>query len=303
MKILIYGCDGMLGHKLCQVLAKEFEVHGTTRTTVADKPYAALFKDSGVTVHEGIDVAMVDSDTYAVKTLVSPDVVINCTGILKGFHPLAENNIPCMQVNGLFPHMMATNTGAAGQRFITFSTDCVFDGVKKFEFDYTEEDIPDSPSLYGRTKHMGEVHRENTLTLRTSFIGREIKSFKMLLEWFIAQSGKQVDGFARAVWSGVTNQYLADLLVSIIKDHQDLHGLYHVTSAQPVDKHLLLYYLKEAYNLDIAINRDERFLPDKVCNRSMSGIKLARALNITLPNHQDLTRKLAEDTTPYEDWR
>ena len=40
------------------------------------------------------------------------------------------------------------------------------------------------------------------LTLRTSIIGRELDTSHGLIEWFMSQEGKTVNGFKKAVFSG-----------------------------------------------------------------------------------------------------
>ena len=53
-----------------------------------------------------------------------------------------------------------------------------FSGKKGF---YHEKDIPDPTDIYGRTKLLGELDFENTLTIRKSVIGHELVSKQGLL--------------------------------------------------------------------------------------------------------------------------
>ena len=79
-------------------------------------------------------------------------------------------------------------------RLIHISTDCIFSGKKGF---YDEEDYPDSLDLYGRTKFLGELSNSNAITLRTSFIGKELSTNYGLLNWFLSQEGI-IKGFSKA---------------------------------------------------------------------------------------------------------
>jgi dTDP-4-dehydrorhamnose reductase len=114
-----------------------------------------------------------------------------------------------------------------GGRVIHFSTDCVFSGAKG---GYSEGDPSDAEDLYGKSKYLGEVTTENSLTLRTSIIGRELSQLRSLLEWFLAQRGKTIKGFTKVIYSGVTTNYLSELVRRLISEHPTLNGLYQVTA-------------------------------------------------------------------------
>jgi dTDP-4-dehydrorhamnose reductase len=134
--------------------------------------------------------------------------------------------------------------------------------------------------------------------LRTSIIGRELAHFKSLLEWFLGQKGKTVRGFKRVIYSGVTTNYLAQLVSNLISDHPGLSGLYHVTGPA-VSKYDLLCMLKEAFNLEVEIVPDEQETSD----RSMIGEKFIKATGYSYPSWMDMVAELANDPTPYDKWR
>ena len=121
---------------------------------------------------------------------------------------------------------------------------------------YKEEDFPDATDLYGRTKYLGEVDYENCLTLRTSIIGRELGKSHSLIEWFIAQNGKCIKGYTKAIFSGLTTKVHGDILSQIFRQWPQLSGIYHL-AAKPISKYALLSLVKEKYGLDITIEPDE----------------------------------------------
>ena len=49
---------------------------------------------------------------------------------------------------------------------------------------YRESDPADAQDLYGRSKHLGEVDYPNSVTLRTSIIGHELKGAHGLVAGF-----------------------------------------------------------------------------------------------------------------------
>jgi dTDP-4-dehydrorhamnose reductase len=291
MEILILGGAGMLGHKLFQHLGRRHpETYCTIRGSIHDERLAkvGLFRSGRVMEH--IDV----TDFPSVERLLldsMPKVLINCVGIVKQREE-AKKAVPSITVNALLPHQLAQLCGRWGGRLIHFSTDCVFSGKRG---NYQEEDFADAEDLYGRTKHLGEVTSPRTVTLRTSIIGRELLHRESLLEWFLTQNHKRISGYTRAMFSGVTTNYMARVVQNLIEEHPDMSGLYQVTS-QTISKYDLLAQLRQAYKLDVEITPDPSFF----CDRSMKGGKFSKATGYVCPPWSELVAELANDDTRYE---
>jgi dTDP-4-dehydrorhamnose reductase len=290
-KILILGGAGMLGHKLGQVTASRFNSCVTVRQTSPTQTYYGLFDSARVVSR--VSAQDIDSVIRAIAT-VRPAVVVNCIGIVKQDRAAADPLLS-ISVNALFPHRLAQLCQASGARLIHISTDCVFSGRKG---NYLETDIADAEDLYGRTKFLGEVDDENSLTLRTSMIGRELTSSNGLVEWFLSQEGRSVRGFKRAVFSGFTTRALAEIITKIINEHPDLHGIWHV-AAEPINKFELLSLIKEQYRLKIEIEQDETF----VCDRSLNAGRFWRKVEAAPPSWPTMIEEMSKDSTPYAELR
>ena len=293
-KILVLGGEGMLGHKMFQTLRSRYPV---TICTIA-RSLAEPFYRKIPLYCTGNVVDQVDAMDFGTihRTLGKhrPDWIINCIGVIKQREE-AKAAIPSITLNSLLPHKLAEFAREWGGRVIHFSTDCVFSGRQG---NYTEESPSDAEDLYGKSKFLGEVTTGNALTLRTSIIGRELAHFRSLLEWFLSQNGKAVRGFRRVIYSGVTTNYLAQLVGDLITDHPSLSGLYQVTSP-PVSKYELLSMIRESFGLKIEIVSDDR----EVSDRSMIGEKFRKATGYPWPEWPALLKQLADDPTPYGDWR
>ena len=135
-----------------------------------------------------------------------------------------------------------------GTRLIHFSTDCIFSGSKGF---YSENDIPDPTDIYGRSKLLGELNLENTLTIRKSVIGHELVSRKGLLEWFLNQN-RPVQGYKNVIFSGLTVLELAKFLDKYIFPRSDLKGILNI-SGESISKFDLLKIISDIYNKSIEI--------------------------------------------------
>ena len=294
MKILVLGAAGMLGHKMFQTLRQRFpETFATVRGKATDQAYGNIDLLQHGNVIENVDV--LDQATLADRLrLLRPDFIVNCIGIIKQ-RSAAHAHLPSIAINSLLPHQLTELCGSWGGRLIHFSTDCVFSGKQG---NYSEEDASDAEDLYGKSKFLGEVQAPNALTLRTSIIGRELSEFKSLLEWFLGQKDPSVRGFTRALYSGVTTNFLSRFVGDVIADHPELQGLYQVTSPT-ISKHDLLCLLRQAYGLPTRIVADDSFS----CDRSMRGDKLKAAVGYECPAWPVLCADLANDPTPYERWR
>jgi dTDP-4-dehydrorhamnose reductase len=146
---------------------------------------------------------------------------------------------------------------------IHISTDCVFSGKKGH---YVENDPSDAEDLYGRTKFLGEVTYPHTITLRTSIIGRELKTRSGLIEWLLAQKGT-IPGYKKAIYTGFTTDELSRIILNYVIPYTNLNGLYHVSS-DPIPKYDLLMLVKDSFGRVVTILPDEDFVSDRSLDSS-----------------------------------
>jgi dTDP-4-dehydrorhamnose reductase len=291
LRVLILGGAGMLGHKLAQQCADRFDTSVTFRGSAIDFAHGTLFDHVRTLSH--VDATSFDSLLRSVVA-VKPDAVVNCIGIIKQLAS-ASDPILSLETNSLLPHRLARLCSAVGARLIHISTDCVFSGSRGR---YTEDDISDAQDLYGRTKFLGEVSGEGALTLRTSIIGRELRTTSGLVEWFLAQRGKRVQGWTRAIYTGFPTIVLARIIADILEQHRNFHGLYQVASA-PINKYELLGLIRDAYDVDVEIEPTDGVAID----RSLDGTRFGEASGIQSPTWPKMVREMAGDPTPYDEWR
>lgn len=294
IRVLVIGGSGMLGHKLCQLFPEQgLEVVATIRRPAEFATrYPSVFGRAQLVAN--VDV-LDDLRLEQVIEEVAPQAVINCVGIVKQL-AAAQDAILSGRVNTYLPHELARLCGMQDCRLIHVSTDCVFAGTHGM---YRESDPSDAKDLYGRSKYLGETTVDETaaITLRTSMIGREFEApGHGLLEWFLAQNGKRVRGFARAIFSGLTTHELARVITRIIVDHPRLYGLYHVAS-EPINKFDLLELIRQAYDLRIEIDRDDT----QICDRSLRMDRFHDATGYAAPGWREMIAEMQYDATPYVD--
>jgi dTDP-4-dehydrorhamnose reductase len=266
--ILILGGSGMLGHQAYQ----RFKKHFTTRVTVRrfDEKLQRTNRFDKADVIEGVDGFDIDSVQRAIDE-VKPDVVLNCVGIIKQLKE-AYNPKISIYINALFPHLVAERCKENGVRFIHISTDCVFTGSKG-----------------GKTKFLGETNYDTggALTLRTSIVGHELFTNVSLVDWFLSQNGKRVNGYTRAIYTGLTNLALADEIIRVINDFPTLAGLYQV-SAEKINKYDLLMLIKKIYNLNIEVTP----FADFFCDRSLDSSRYRAATGFVPPTWETMITEM-----------
>lgn len=287
MKVIILGSNGMLGHKMMQILSQCHEVIGTVRGEASDYSHHQIL--SKFTIIGNINANKIVTIQNAIET-INPDVIINCIGIVKQL-PEAQDPLKSIAINALFPHQVAQCCRKGKIRFIHMSTDCIFSGKTG---NYSEDDTPDADDLYGRTKYLGEVTYPGCLTIRTSIIGRELGTKHGLVEWFLSQEGGVVKGFTSAIFSGLTTEMLAKIISSLLLNYPDLHGVYHIAS-DPVSKHDLLTRIQKTYQIPITIEPDNTVIID----RSLDAKKFRNETKIQIPSWDTMIEKMYQDPTQY----
>ena len=279
---MVLGVTGMLGNAMFRVLSKspDLTVYGTVRD---DRSRQYFPGELGKKIITGVNASKHDSLAKSFDT-VRPDVVVNCIGLVKQLES-ANDPLQAISINSLLPHQLAAFCNASSARLVHISTDCVFSGTKG---NYLETDFPDADDLYGRTKLLGEVDYQHAITLRTSIIGHELSGHRSLLNWFLAQQGS-VNGFTRAIYSGLPTVELATVVRDVVFPRKELHGLYHL-SAKPISKYDLLRMVAKIYAKNIEITQSE----DLVIDRSLNSNRFQKVTGYVPPEWPELIQRMYE---------
>lgn len=281
MRILIFSGNGMLGHQCLKVLSQRHEV----KVTLMREP--AFYQSYGFFTADNSFYNVDVRNQGLISEVLSeymPDVVINAAGIIKQ-NSRVKDTISCIEINALFPHRLSELCADIGARLITMSTDCVFDGAKG---NYAESDLCDATDVYGRTKLLGELESPHCVTIRSSIIGLELARCKSLIEWYLSQTGT-INGFTKAIYTGLTTLEMARLFEKIITEYKALYGLWHVAS-QPISKYELLSRLTDKLNRrDLVIEKNDSFARDM----SLNGQRFEQETGYKTPSWDTMLTDLA----------
>lgn len=281
----------MLGHKLVEVLGDRFEVFAGVRSEQSPLVRTGIVAPDRI--FPGVDALTFKS---VEKTLLAlrPEVVVNAIGVTKQKDG-AKSPILSIEINSLFPHKLAEASAKIHARTISFSTDCVFNGRRG---DYTEKDAADAEDLYGRSKVLGEIDGPGCLTVRSSFIGRQLVGTESLVEWLISNRGGKIKGFAKAIYSGLTTLEMARVTRDLIEHQPDLSGVYHV-SGETINKFELLSLINLCLDLGVSIEREEDFKID----RSLDSARFRKATGYSPKTWKKMIEEMADDASRYPEWR
>jgi dTDP-4-dehydrorhamnose reductase len=112
--------------------------------------------------HKTLDISDHSKVRSALQRL-QPEIVINCAA-WTDVDGCESDQERAFAANATGPQNLAEACALLNARFVTISTDYVFDGLK--DGFYTEDDPPNPQSVYGISKLEGELHSlEETLKL------------------------------------------------------------------------------------------------------------------------------------------
>ena len=212
-KILVTGCNGQLGRAIRQEYKGE----------------DVSFINTDVAEGEGI-VTLDITDVNAVLALVRaerPDVIINCA---------AHTNVDACEkqwdlaykINAIGPRNLSIAASEVNAKMIHVSTDYVFEG--NGQKPYTEFDMPNPVSAYGKTKLEGErfvqQFADRYFILRTAWLYGDGKNFvKTMLR--LAETHDEVSVVCDQLGTPTSAVELAKMIHYL--EGTDNYGLFHAT--------------------------------------------------------------------------
>ena len=259
--IALTAPTGMLGSMVYKIFKDKYKLvliyHDETKLDLLDQAYG------GVAQHKKVcfDLANLYKDYETgfpgqaqgarLRELVSAigevDGFLHCAGITNRY--AGRDPLKTFFINSAVPRLLSN---VYQNKLIHITTDCVYNGVAGAP--YTELSQKTATDLYGLTKALGEP-AEQSLVLRTSFIGPEIADFVGLISWFCKQEGQTLNGFTNHFWNGITTRELARVYDDILSNREQYPraGLFHIFS-NAISKYAMLTAFREKYKINSVIN-------------------------------------------------
>lgn len=220
MKILLTGASGQVGYELARSLQSLGDVVALDR--------------------RAMDLGDLDQVRDVIRAL-KPAMIVNPAAYTAVDKAEQEPEL-AMRVNGEAPGVMAQEAARLGAAMIHYSTDYVFDGAKPGA--YTEDDVTNPLSVYGRSKLAGEQAVQAAgiahLILRTSWVyGTRGKNFLLTIQR-LAQERDHLRIVADQHGAPTWCRTIADTTANIVgqlahassprQAWQQASGIYHLTA-------------------------------------------------------------------------
>ncbi|MCK4265919.1 MAG: dTDP-4-dehydrorhamnose reductase [Thermoplasmata archaeon] len=283
-KILVVGASGLLGSKIVNVAKDRCEVYGTYCRNVFSSDNCQAIK---------LDITDLESTKSTIER-VRPDWIILTS---------AQTNVDLCErepkiawdLNVEGPKNVAVAAEKVGSRLIYISTDYVFDGEKGY---YTEDDIPNPISEYGRMKLEGEkVVKDicvNYIIARVAVLyGWNTTTGKLnFITWVIdrLRKGEEARLFTDQYITPTFALNAAELLIKMIE--KGLKGLYHMGGGECINRYKAGLKIANSFDLDKDLLQPttlDQFegLAKRPRNSCLNSKKLEKELNIKMMNLDD----------------
>ncbi len=280
MKILLIGSTGQLGLEL-------------------DKQARDLKHEIQSFSHEELDIANSEKVKKEIDSF-NPEVVINASA----FHnvPLCEEQPDqAFLVNAIALKPIAQLCEGKNIKFITYSTDYVFDGLKGST--YNENDNPSPVQMYGISKAAGEYvalsYSKTSIVIRSSGVygGKEgSKSKKGNFPLNIlkqAETEKVIEVASEQILNPTYSIDLAKATLELI-EHKDINGIYHLANEGYCSWAKFAQEIINAKGLQTKIvSVDRGGMAGKLRRPIFSALENVRAkkLGVVLPAWQDAIKR------------
>jgi len=285
VRIVIFGKNGQLGQELeKEAKNKEFEV-------------LALG-------HEEIDVANYET-LKALLEKEKPDLLINAAAY-NLVREADEQFEKAFELNCFAPFYMASICKKIGAKFVTYSTDYVFDGEKNEP--YTEDDQTNPLQIYGLSKSCGEAsilhaYPKGSFVIRTCAVyggqeGSKSKGGNIVLT--ILKQAKEKEYLEMTTDQIVNPTYSKDLAKASLDllDKKPEPGIYHLTSEGSCTWYEFAKECLRIAKISKEIRKVEASKIDPSLKRpkftALANVK-AKALGIALPNWQESLKAYIKD--------
>jgi len=284
MKILLTGKHGQVGFELQRALAPVGEV------CAVDQPECDLVNVSAI---------------RALVRSFKPNVIVNPAAYTAVDKAESEPEL-AHAINAVAPGVLGEEAAKRDAWVVHYSTDYVFDGAKLGA--YTEEDLTNPQSVYGRTKRDGEIALKASgarhVIFRTSWVvGAHGSNFaKTILR--LALERESLNVVADQYGAPTSAALLADVTAQLVRqaqregDDSFPFGSYHLAAGGETT---WCAYARFVVSEALAVGRPLKLSPDAIraipsseyptaakrpANSRLDTSKLRRTFGLELPNWQ-----------------
>ncbi len=237
-------------------------------------------------------------DLYQIFLKIKPKFVINCAAFTNVESAEVSQDAAFM-TNAISVRNLAQLCNIFDSKLIHFSTDYVFDGKKSTP--YTEIETTNPLNFYGKSKLLGEIEIENSMSnyliYRSSWIyGNGTQNFiYKLLNW--SKANQTLNIVDDEISVPTSAKMIAEVVINSIE--QNFTGLYHLTNSGACSRYQFAKEIAKIMQLNVEIKPAKMYdFPSSVKRPSysvMSSKKFMNDFKIELPEWQKSLREFLEN--------
>jgi len=284
-KILLISCTGQVGAELWRGLQPLGEV---------------IPADQNLTTVTRLDLTNPQQIRELIQQ-VKPNIIVNAAAYTAVDKAEQDQHI-AMAVNATAPQILADLAKQNDALLVHYSTDYVFDGIKRTP--YLETDTPNPLNMYGKSKLAGDQAIQasgcNHLIFRTSWVyGRYGQNFLLTIQR-LAKEREELRIVADQIGSPTWSRLIADMTAQVLSqlysprfktDFSEISGIYNLTCGGQTN------WCEFAQRISERAPKPPRVIPIPTADYPapakrplysvLSNEKLAQTFGLELPNWDD----------------
>jgi len=284
-KILLISCTGQVGAELWRGLQPLGEV---------------IPADQNLTTVTRLDLTNPQQIRELIQQ-VKPNIIVNAAAYTAVDKAEQDQHIT-MAVNATAPQILADLAKQNDALLVHYSTDYVFDGIKRTP--YLETDTPNPLNMYGKSKLAGDQAIQasgcNHLIFRTSWVyGRYGQNFLLTIQR-LAKEREELRIVADQIGSPTWSRLIADMTAQVLSqlysprfktDFSEISGIYNLTCGGQTN------WCEFAQRISERAPKPPRVIPIPTADYPapakrplysvLSNEKLAQTFGLELPNWDD----------------
>ena len=289
-KILLIGANGFLGKEILSLFAHEPRINNNYAIFASDIERSQIPKKIPFNY---IDITNPDISMQKILE-VTPDYVI-LTAAMTNVDQCEVDKELATKINTEGPKNIIKACEELDSKLIFLSTDFVFDGMKKTGL-YSEEDIPNPLSHYGKTKYKAELAIMNSdleyIICRTAVLYGWNPQKLNFITWILKklEQNQSIKIVTNQINSPTLVNNLAEIILELIQ--KDTNGIYHTAGDSALNRYEMAIKCAEVFDMDKSLissieNLEQTAIRPKNAGLDISKLKSLIGSDLSVYNLED----------------
>jgi len=276
-KVLIIGANGFLGTNILQFRDKKDVVNNNLFLIASDLNNDNIPQD--IPFHY-IDITN-EEETVNKIIKISPDSIL-LTAAMTNVDQCEIDKKIATKINVEGPKNVIKACEKSNSKLIFLSTDFIFDGLKE-NGGYTEDDVPNPLSHYGKTKYEAELAIINSeieyLICRTAILYGWNKFKLNFITWILnkLKQNEKISLVTNQINSPTFVRNLAQILLNLIE--KDAGGIYHTVGDCILNRYEMAVKCAEIFNYNSDLIEPINYFKQLAVRPKNAGLDISKLKN------------------------